>query len=118
MLKNEVKDSWWWSVEAVGSYSVKSAYNLIQDQHRAGERIAEHSEILWKPDAPLKAIAFRWRVIMDKIPINLNLMRRGILMSADRAKCQRCLLQDEDSGHLLCSVRIGALQLELILFPY
>ena len=70
-------DRWLWSLETSHVYSVRSAYNLLTFQPSTVSRVAVSS--LWNKDIPLKVVLFAWRLFRDRLPINDNLLRRGVI---------------------------------------
>lgn len=65
---------WKWEPEEFGVYSVRSAYNVLT----VGDFV-QPFKMLWKSLAPKKVLAFAWKLILDRIPTKLNLLRGVIL---------------------------------------
>jgi hypothetical protein len=106
------EDSWAWSLEKTGNYSVKSAYRALvsRNEHRALDEgtITESStsekhlwSALWKLNVMPKVRVFWWRVLQGILPVESTLKHRHI---APIARCKICLAADEDLQHalLLC----------------
>lgn len=98
-----MKDSWRWSCEPDGGYSVKSAY-LAQFPHVDSNIFFKE---LWKGLAPSKVICLVWRVALRRLPTLDNLLRRGVAVDSNRnGACFFCSQQLESAGHLFfgCNV--------------
>nr|GFB57422.1 RNA-directed DNA polymerase, eukaryota [Tanacetum cinerariifolium] len=67
-------DRWVWSLDASGSFLVKSARNFIDDIFLPKVEVPTR----WVKVIPIKVNIFTWRVYLDKIPTRLNLSTRGI----------------------------------------
>lgn len=57
---------------------------------------------LWSILAPSNALCLRWRVLIDRIQTNVNLVRRHI--SLPDAGCPMCMLALESTNHLFSLV--------------
>nr|GEX13621.1 RNA-directed DNA polymerase, eukaryota [Tanacetum cinerariifolium] len=66
------------SSEASGELSVKSARRLIEDSHFS----KKDAHTRWVKVVPIKINVFAWRVRLDKLPTRLNLSLRGIEISS------------------------------------
>ncbi|KAH1214958.1 hypothetical protein GmHk_13G036206 [Glycine max] len=53
---------------------------------------------LWKLKIPAKSAIFAWRLIKDRLPTKMNLIRRQVVVN-DRL-CPFCGLKDEEAEHL------------------
>ncbi|XP_073358248.1 uncharacterized protein [Aegilops tauschii subsp. strangulata] len=102
-------DSWAWSAEKAGIYTVKSAYRtlIIRNEHLALEEglVIESSETnkqmwtkLWKLNVVPKVRVFWWHVLPGILPVKSTLKYRHI---ASLARCKVCLSTDEDMYHAL-----------------
>ena len=56
---------------------------------------------LWKLKIPAKSAIFAWRLIKDRLPTKMNLIRRQVVVN-DRL-CPFCGLKDEEAEHLFFS---------------
>ena len=86
-LGRPLPDTWAWSGEGHGLYTVKSGYRLLasaEAQHRSFvQRRAAHSnhlhdplwQKLWKCKVPPKVRVFWWRILNEYIPSRANLHR-------------------------------------------
>ena len=61
---------------------------------------------LWKSPAPAKAMAFSWRMLLNRIPTRENLSRRNSLPPEVSMHCVMCGREVERTNHLFmhCSV--------------
>lgn len=86
-------------------YSVKTAY-----QHLTTDAVGVDSntfKLLWDKNIPLKVGAFCWRVILDRIPTYLNLIKRGITPASGSLLCCFCSNSIEIVEHLFISCRFS-----------
>jgi hypothetical protein len=103
-------DRWVWKPGEGGVFSVKSCYDCLQKLDLTEEEVSREEGVLfrelWKCRAPSKALAFSWKLILDRIPTKVNLAKRRLLSSQDSKRCVFCGLVDETSVHLFlhCNV--------------
>jgi len=57
-------------------------------------------ENLWKSPAPLKVVAFPWKVLLNRVPTKLNLALRNVLGPEENNLCALCNTMVESSLHL------------------
>ncbi|KAK7243062.1 hypothetical protein RIF29_37846 [Crotalaria pallida] len=103
-LKQDIANRWTWKASPDGAYSVKTAYKTIQIQHQEGYNSL--LKVIWMANAPLKSKAFGWRILINKIPTKMNMIRRGIELSTDQRLCALCKEQDESTNHLFFACKI------------
>ncbi|KAH1266507.1 Exocyst complex component SEC6 [Glycine max] len=66
-----------WRADTTGSYSTKSAYNLLMvDGTSAAEDSVSRS--MWNLKIPPRASAFSWRLFKNRLPTKANLRRRQV----------------------------------------
>jgi hypothetical protein len=58
---------------------------------------------VWKSWAPSKVIVFSWQLLLDRIPTQSNLVRRGVPLPVGRVGCAFCDSPSESSVHLFLS---------------
>ncbi|XP_068487113.1 uncharacterized protein [Phaseolus vulgaris] len=102
-LCQEIQDRLVWREDPKGAFSVKSAYQTLTKQISTGSMDSVYS-VLWQAKAMPKALITAWRVLLDRIPTNANLIRRGV--PVDSPVCVMCNLSQETSQHLFidCAV--------------
>jgi hypothetical protein len=99
-------DRWRWKSGAMGFFSVRSCYSLLLESRTVIEveaNILAAIKLLWRIDAPSKALVFGWRFLLDRLPTRSALHHRGILRNTHDLPCVFCSLFTEDSGHLFLS---------------
>ncbi|KAF5444601.1 hypothetical protein F2P56_033721 [Juglans regia] len=99
------EDSWFWTSERSGSYSVKSGYKVLQweasqilGEGSRGEQILKFWKSLWQLKILHKMKIFAWRACHDYLPTFQNLRQRKI---KDEDRCVFCHLCFEDTAHAL-----------------
>lgn len=91
-------DTWVWTKECSGCYSVKSAYTHI---HGDSLEVENHCfRLLWSLKAPSSSKALAWKVILNKVQTRSALLRRNALPANVANVCGLCSFQPEDSLHL------------------
>lgn len=77
---------------------------LIEDLWREEEKLV-FSQV-WKSPAPLKVVAFSWKLLLDRLPTKVNLHVRNVLPLEASMVCVLCDNGVETSNHLFlhCSV--------------
>ncbi|CAN1170479.1 Putative ribonuclease H protein At1g65750 [Linum perenne] len=90
------EDSWVWSGESNGKFSIRSAYDLIVKP--ANPNPDAQWELVWKWKGPARIQHFLWLVMHDRLLTNLERKRRHL--SAD-SRCSRCGNSEESVTHIL-----------------
>lgn len=93
-----------WKLEDEGIFSVKSCYvklerMLVGEVEWSMEELRVF-EYIWKSKAPLKVIAFSWKLLLDRIPTRRNLERRNCLPPEVSPLCVLCGRVEESANHL------------------
>ncbi|GKU94430.1 hypothetical protein SLEP1_g7926 [Rubroshorea leprosula] len=99
-------DKWEWIHSKDGQYSTTTAYSVLTKERRGldGAKIFKR---VWNPIFPSKIATFNWKVVLDRIPMKLNLFKRGIIKDMREGKCTLCEVQDEDTNHLFLNCKIA-----------
>ncbi|KAM6571614.1 hypothetical protein CsatA_015694 [Cannabis sativa] len=80
-LSNQAhEDVWYWSKEATGFYSVKSAYKHIQDSkgNWANDEGTTFWKKYWKIKVPPKVLHFAWRALTDCLGTRVQLQIKHV----------------------------------------
>jgi hypothetical protein len=56
-------------------------------------------DLVWHKQVPLKVLIFTWRLLQDRLPTKINLVRRGIIHH-DAARCVAGCTSDESVAQL------------------
>ncbi|KAL8557444.1 hypothetical protein ACS0TY_004751 [Phlomoides rotata] len=100
-LKSDInEDKWRWSRTSSGIYTMKSAYVVITEMNSEVNNQTTKLGIVWNTVVPLKIAAFTWKVLQDRIPSMLNLLKRGAYHPNFSTNCKLCDLDSEDTQHL------------------
>ncbi|KAM6562205.1 hypothetical protein CsatB_022203 [Cannabis sativa] len=93
-------DSWYWVAEKNGFYSVRSAYNLLQDRKHHLANIVSNKfwKILWTLKVPHKAKDLVWRAASNCLATKRNLCIKKVLVESN---CPMCDVFAETEWHLL-----------------
>ncbi|KAH1255283.1 Transposon TX1 uncharacterized protein [Glycine max] len=89
-----------WRADPSGSYSTKSAYNLLMDDGSSNNEDSA-SRIMWSLKIPPRASAFSWRLFKNRLPTKANLRRRQVDLPSHR--CPLCDVEEESVGHVMFS---------------
>ncbi|KAF4387929.1 hypothetical protein F8388_005546 [Cannabis sativa] len=86
-----VTDKWYWSKEVSGTYSVKSAYKLIQDlKFPTGSPIStDFWKALWALKCPPTVKDMLWRFVSNCLPTCGSLVQRHVRISSSCPICNR-----------------------------
>ena len=94
-----------WNGTKSGTFTVKSAYELLEGERRAALGECSHRGELrwlwrkvWKLSVPSKVKHLIWRAYHETLPTNHQLHRRRIRSSG---LCPICLQEDETTLHIL-----------------
>lgn len=104
-LNTAETDSWFWSGDRFGNYTVKIAY-LILKEAKELDGSNDNCEVwkkMWNMKKPLKVKIFMWRALKECLPTKDNLNSRRINVSP---YCLVCSMKKETIRHFLvgCSV--------------
>ncbi|XP_058783541.1 uncharacterized protein LOC131658243 [Vicia villosa] len=118
----------WWKNST--GFSVKAGYDMILEgsyqNHRLEVDVISALNRMWKTKISSKILIFGWRLILNKIPTNMALVRRHILTNSNLLACSLYGVEEEDSNHLFgtCPVTLvwwnkfcDWLRLDLTSFP-
>lgn len=109
---NPLEDSWWWKLEDDGIFSVNSLYKkLIRGGVEDEELREEENKVLaqiWKSPAPSKVVAFSWKLLLNKLPTRLNLLRRNCSSPESSVLCVLCNSTAESVNHLFLHCEVAS----------
>jgi len=97
IICQDVQDHLVWKGYPKGVFSVNSVHSILA-HHQTNGTVDSAFGILWQSKAMPKVLITVWRVLLDRLPTNDNLIRRGITMNSPL--CALCSLSDESSQHL------------------
>uniref|UniRef100_A0A803NZ33 Reverse transcriptase zinc-binding domain-containing protein n=1 Tax=Cannabis sativa TaxID=3483 RepID=A0A803NZ33_CANSA len=97
-----VDDSWYWLAEKNGFYSVRSAYNSLQQlkHHSDSPEALSFWKILWSLKVPPKAKDLVWRAASNCLASKRNLCIKKVLVDSS---CPFCGVFAETEWHVLVS---------------
>jgi len=87
----------------VGGYSVKSAYDIVQNVNPPVICLA--METLWTIKAPPDALTLVWKILKREISTRMNLLRKCITLSF--TICLLCNKIEETTHHLFVECEIA-----------
>ncbi|XP_027098924.2 uncharacterized protein [Coffea arabica] len=90
------KDRLVWSLSPSGTFSVKSAWELLRQRRH-------HSlvdSLLWSPVLPAKMSFFAWRLVRNFLPLDVGLRSRGLPLPS---RCGCCYREEETLLHVFLS---------------
>jgi len=97
-------DRWVWNLEEERVFPVKSCYlklrMLLVGEEEWNIEEFRVFESIWKSKAPLKVVAFSWKLLLDRIPTRRNLARRNCLPPKVSYRCVLCGITEEPANHL------------------
>ncbi|XP_019455102.1 PREDICTED: uncharacterized protein LOC109356226 [Lupinus angustifolius] len=104
------EDGWLWVNDKNGTYSVRNAYKVLQNEVRNDNYL--HYKRLWTSMVPSKLKCFAWRLFVGGVPTRMNLARRGNIGSLPSTLCAFCGELEESSDHLFftCSLSYSVWQ--------
>jgi hypothetical protein len=104
---SSTEDQWCWRHEIGGSFSVKSAYLVLEDKARLQRPLPGIDFLnlarVWDSWATSKVIVFSWQLLQDRIPTRQNLRRRQVLVGATDSSCVFCGAVEESVDHIFVS---------------
>ncbi|PNX95580.1 F-box family protein [Trifolium pratense] len=105
------EDKWRWVVDAEGSFSVKSAYDVFFKEIVIGTNLpffeANIFSNIWESPAPSKVVAFSWQLLHDRVPRKENLRLRGVLPRNSDGFCVGCGVICESTFHLFLHCKVA-----------
>ncbi|XP_071704072.1 uncharacterized protein [Rutidosis leptorrhynchoides] len=97
-------DSWNWSLSSNGNFTTKKLSTLIDEKILSGYS-RTNSETLKNYLVPNKLEIFIWRVLKRRLPVRIELDKRGI--DLDSVRCPICDDDVESLDHLLFFCRVS-----------
>lgn len=99
-------DTWIWTAELDGVYTVHSAYKLIQKPSLvAAEPIFS---LVWGTRVPSNIAVFIWKMVLNRLPSRVNLRKRKVITTVNNSCCPICLQEEESLNHLLITCPVAA----------
>lgn len=107
-LQENSLDKWRWRLNGEGRYNTKSAYEKIVQLKWSSENLEDRNQfcneeiyrLVWNAIVPLKVSVMAWRLIWDRLPTKVNLIKRRIPIPPDEVKCYSCEFIEESANHL------------------
>ncbi|KAL5170075.1 putative ribonuclease H protein [Glycine soja] len=99
-IQPSARDLLLWNADPGGSYTTKSAYNLLKANDRQAP-VDSATKIIWTLKIPPRAIAFAWRIFKNRLPTKDNLRRRHVVLLS--FNCPLCDMEEESVGHVMYS---------------
>ncbi|GAU24262.1 hypothetical protein TSUD_48500 [Trifolium subterraneum] len=97
VLQGDATDRWVWNLHPSQSYSVRSGYSYLTASD--GSSMEDFASFLWVKSVPLKVNIFIWRLFLNRLPTNDNLLRRGVI-EVHHDLCSTNCGKAEDAVHL------------------
>lgn len=106
-LNTANNDSWFWKLDKLGKYTVKSAYAVIQETRETNSMADTFKwNILWNLKIPLKVKHFLWRAVKNVLPTKDQLASKRVPVLL---MCPVCNLENETIYHSLVSCQFTKL---------
>ncbi|GKB76223.1 RNA-directed DNA polymerase, eukaryota, reverse transcriptase zinc-binding domain protein [Tanacetum coccineum] len=94
---NEIGDKWRWAISEDGEFKVKELTRLVEEKILQVEN--GYQETIWNKLVPKKVNIFVWRALKGRLPVRVELDRRGI--DLDSVLCPSCNNSVESCAHSL-----------------
>ncbi|XP_039045645.1 uncharacterized protein LOC120185519 [Hibiscus syriacus] len=100
-LSRETSDGMIWKGIGDGVYTVKSGVNLCSSDS-LGSEVYFWKKIIWRSQLPPRVETFMWQVVLGKLAVKTQLIKRGI-QGIEDVLCPLCKMEDESSSYLFFS---------------
>jgi hypothetical protein len=97
VLQSDISDRWLWDSNNDDVYTVRGAYQILTTM--ADPPSVGVGELVWHKQVPLKVSIMAWRLLLDRLPTKVNLVRRGCL-DVEAAGCMAGCGIAETANHL------------------
>jgi len=97
VVQSNVSDRWQWDPNIHDGYTVRGAYYALTST--TSPTIDTTTNLVWHKQVPLKVSIAAWRLLKDRLPTKINLLRRDIAQVTDTMCVSGCG-KDELSSHL------------------
>lgn len=77
-LKQGEQDSHIWKPKSVWRYSTSSTYEIMPNLSKSGDNFNTNGEafkLVWNKITPLKVSVMMWRLLWDRLPAKINLLK-------------------------------------------
>ncbi|KAL5159457.1 hypothetical protein HKD37_15G043772 [Glycine soja] len=86
-IQRQVKDNMLWLAESNGQYTTRSAYSLCMNTTSVYSD-GNIFKTIWQLKIPPRAVIFCWRLLKNRLPTKVNLLRRNAITQEDT--CSLC----------------------------
>jgi hypothetical protein len=97
ILQENIQDHWRWLLDPIHGYSVSGTYRYLTSA--AEPMVTSDYNDVWHKLVPAKVSIFAWRLLQDRLPTRVNLVRRLVLQPIDNLCAAHCG-SIETSNHL------------------
>jgi len=97
LLQDNILDRWQWDQDIHDEYTVIDAYQILTTP--VSSTLDATRDLIWHKQVPLKVSIVVWRLLKDRLPTRINLLRRGIVQAAGTSCVTGCGF-DETTTHL------------------
>jgi len=84
-------------------YTAKSGYSILNMEDQMSS--LEYFQLLWSLKITPSALVWAWRILWDRLPTRVNLVRRGVLLGC--TLCPMCRERLENAQHLFCTCKVA-----------
>ncbi|GKV52971.1 hypothetical protein SLEP1_g59521 [Rubroshorea leprosula] len=95
-----------WIHSKDGSYTTKSAYQILAAEHRNNQQ-GSALQKAWNPLIPSKISIVSWQLLQGKIPTKDKLLKRGVIQDPGECRCELCGAGEENSSHLFVQCKVA-----------
>ncbi|GKB26925.1 reverse transcriptase domain, reverse transcriptase zinc-binding domain protein, partial [Tanacetum coccineum] len=103
VVHSNCRDKWRWTLNENGEFTVKELARLVEEKILHTE--SGGHETLWNILVPKKVNIFVWRAIKGRLPVLVELDKRGI--DLDSVLCPCCNNSVETCAHCLCFTSVS-----------
>ncbi|XP_058775083.1 uncharacterized protein LOC131649336 [Vicia villosa] len=97
------QDEFVWILDRVEDFVVKAYYaKVVAETATSAAEIASRqaNKVIWKARMPSKVKIFSWRLLKDRLPTRLQLLKRDIIVDNEECLCVFGCPIKEDAKHL------------------
>ena len=102
-IQRQVKDNMLWLAESNCQYTTRSAYSLCMNTTSVYSD-GNIFKTIGKLNIPPRAVIFCWRLLKNRLPTKVNLLRRNAITQEDT--CSLCGCVQEDVCHLFFNCKL------------
>nr|GEW15437.1 reverse transcriptase domain, reverse transcriptase zinc-binding domain protein [Tanacetum cinerariifolium] len=105
VISNERWDLWRWNIHESGSFTVRVLTKMVEERTLCMR--SDGQETIWIKLMPEKVNIFVWRALKGRLPMRVELDKRGVDLDTLLCPCCNDIVESCDHSLVLCFMAMG-----------